>query len=326
MAKIFHLDQIKSALKGLHPVREIEEGFAAYSEGRSVVPPVGELIFKDPPGDVHIKYGYLIGDDYYVIKIASGFYESPETKRYRSDGLMLLFRQGTGELECALLDECYLTHVRTAAAGSVVAKILSPKNVACIGIFGAGTQGRMQLEYLKPITSCRDVMVWGLNKNELDEFRRDMKEQGFHIQTTLEAKDIAANCNLIVTATPATSPLIFVDQIQSGTHITAVGSDTPEKNELDPHILQKADIVVADSIKQCLVRGEIHHAIQQGVLRPERVVELGNVITHQELQRSSDDQLTVADLTGVAVQDIQITKAVFKALTSSGVTETTSKR
>jgi len=105
-----------------------------------------------------------------------------------------------------------------------------------------------------------------------------------------------------------------------------VGSDTPEKNELDPRILQKADIVAADSINQCLVRGEIHHAIQQGVLRPERVVELGNVIIHQKLQRSSDDQLTVADLTGVAVQDIQITKAVFKALTSSGVTETTSKR
>lgn len=138
MKKFFDLNEIKSVLKELHPIQEIEEGFVAYSQGKAVVPPVGELIFKDPPGDVHIKYGYLIGDDYYVIKIASGFYESPESSRYKSDGLMLLFKQGTGELVCSLLDECYLTHVRTAAAGAVVAKYLAPREVRFIGIFGAG--------------------------------------------------------------------------------------------------------------------------------------------------------------------------------------------
>ena len=136
----------------------------AYSKSKAVVPPVAELIFKDTPGDVHIKYGYLTGDDYYVIKIASGFYESPESSRYKNDGLMLLFEQGTGELVSALLDECYLTHVRIAAAGAVVPKYLAPREVRCIGIFGAGMQGRMQLEYLKSITDWRDVIVWGLNQ------------------------------------------------------------------------------------------------------------------------------------------------------------------
>jgi ornithine cyclodeaminase len=314
MKKFFDLNEIKSVLKELHPIQEIEEGFVAYSQGKAVVPPVGELIFKDPPGDVHVKYGYLIGDDYYVIKIASGFYESAESSRYKSDGLMLLFKQGTGELVCALLDECYLTHVRTAAAGAVVAKYLAPQEVRCIGIFGAGMQGRMQLEYLTSITDCRDVIVWGLNRQELDEYKQDMESEGFRIRSTLNADDVAANCNLIVTATPATSPFLAADQIQKGVHITAMGSDTPEKNELDPRILQKADIVVADSINQCLLRGEIHHAIKAGVLRQEDVVELGNVIINKELQRTSEDQITVADLTGVAVQDIQITKAVYKAL------------
>jgi len=314
MRKFFNLNEIKSMLKELQPIQEIEEGFVAYSKGRAVVPPVGELIFKDPPGDVHIKYGYLIGDDFYVIKIASGFYESPESSRYKSDGLMLLFKQGTGELACALLDECYLTHVRTAAAGAVVAKYLAPQKVRCIGIFGAGMQGRMQLEYLKSITDCRDVIVWGLNQKEVDEYKQVMEKQGFNIRTTLDAEDIAANCNLIITATPATSPLLSADQIQKGVHITAMGSDTPEKNELDPRILQKASIVVADSISQCLLRGEIHHAIKVGVLRQEEIVELGNVIVNKELQRTYEDQITVADLTGVAVQDIQITKAVYKAL------------
>jgi len=195
-----------------------------------------------------------------------------------------------------------------------VAKYLAPKHVHGIGIFGAGVQGRMQLEYLKPILSCRDVIVWGLNEKELDEYKKDMEPLGFKIRTTLSAGDIARNCNLIVTATPSTSPLLTADQVQKGVHITAMGSDTPEKIELDPRILQKADIVVADSISQCLIRGEIHHAIKAGLLKQDQIVELGNVIVKKELQRSSDDQITVADLTGVAVQDIQIAKAVYRAL------------
>ena len=130
----------------------------------------------------------------------------------------------------------------------------------------------------------------------------------------MKDEDVAANCNLIVAATPSKSPLMFAEQIRKGTHITAMGSDTPEKNELDPRILQHADIVVADSISQCLLRGEIHKALEAGVLEKERIIELGRVIVNAHLQRTSEEQITIADLTGVAVQDIQITKAVYHAL------------
>lgn len=97
--KILTLDQIKSVLPSVDLMREIESGFIAYSQGRAVVPPVGELVMQDPPGDVHIKYGYLTGDDYYVIKIASGFYENPKLDLPSSNGLMLVFSQKTGALE-----------------------------------------------------------------------------------------------------------------------------------------------------------------------------------------------------------------------------------
>jgi ornithine cyclodeaminase len=314
MSKIYNLAQIKDVLKSLQPIQEIEEGFVAYSQGKAVIPPVGEMVFKDPPGDVHIKYGYLLDDDYYVIKIASGFFESPSSSRYTSDGLILLFKKGTGELACALLDECHLTNVRTAAAGAVSAKYLAPKNIECIGVIGAGTQGRMQVEYLAPVIDCKEVMVWGMNQNELDDYKKDMEPLGYHVKTTLSTEDIAAHCNLIVTATPSKSPLLSADKVRKGTHITAMGSDTLEKIELDPKILQKGDIVVADSISQCLVRGEIHQALKAGVLEKDRIVELGNVIVNPDLQRTSDEQITIADLTGVAVQDIQIAKAVYHAL------------
>jgi len=314
MTEIFNLSQIKEALKNIDPIHAVEEGFVAYSQGKVVVPPVGEMIFKHPPGEVHIKYGYINGDEYYVIKIASGFEENIKHNLPTCLGLMLVFKQKTGELACILLDEGYLTNIRTAAAGAVVAKYLAPKNVRRVGIFGAGIQGKMQLEYLKSTVDCDDVIVWGINQQELNDYKKAVAPLGCNIQTTQDAEDITATCNLIVTATPSKSPLLRAEQIRKGTHITAVGSDTLEKQELDSKILQMADIVAADSISQCQARGEIFQALKAGMIKKESLVELGNVIGNRELQRSSDEQITIADLTGVAVQDIQISKAVYEVL------------
>jgi ornithine cyclodeaminase len=314
MPHTFDLAQIKEALPQIDVTAAIEQGFVAYSQGRVVVPPVGELVFEDPPGDVHIKYGYIKDDDYFVIKVASGFYHNAALGLPQADGLMLVFSQKTAQLECILLDECHLTNVRTAAAGAVVARYLAPSRVERIGVFGAGVQGKMQVEALLPITPCRDVIVWGQNERELDAYREAMSGHGLDIHTTLSGDEVAATCNLIVTATPSHTPLLRADQVRQGTHITAMGSDTREKNELEPAILQLADLVVADSIEQCRIRGEIHHALEAGVLDDGQILELGNVIVDRALQRSGDSQITIADLTGVAVQDIQISKAVFEIL------------
>lgn len=316
MTKVFNLEQIKEVLKDIDSITEIEKGFVAYSRGEVVVPPIGEMIFKNPPGDTHIKYGYIKNDDYFVIKIASGFYDNPKIGLSSGSGMMLLFSQKTGQPLAVLFDEGYLTEVRTAAAGAVAAKYLAPVKVERIGILGAGTQGRMQLQYLQGIVDCREVVVFGINREELDAYKQDVEAMGFSVHTTLDAGQVASRCNLIVTCTPAQNPLLKADQIRKGTHITAMGSDTPVKQELDPLILKKADRVAADSISQVMLRGESFKAMQAGAIKKEDLLELGNVIANKELQRASDDEITVADLTGVAVQDIQITKAVYKALSS----------
>jgi ornithine cyclodeaminase len=321
MPEVYDLEQIKEVLPGIDVITAIEEGFVAYSEGRVVVPPVGELVFEDPPGDVHIKYGYIKGDDYFVIKVASGFYQNLALDLPAADGLMLVFSQKTARLECILLDECHLTNVRTAAAGAVVAKYLAPKQAERIGVFGAGVQGKMQVEALLPIVDCKHVVVWGTSEAKLEAYREAMAGHGLDIRTTTRPEEIPATCNVIVTATPSHTPLLRADEIREGTHITAMGSDTREKNELDPAILGKADLVVADSIEQCRVRGEIYHALQAGELREDDVVELGAVIGDPALQRTADSQITVADLTGVAVQDIQISKAVYEILRAGSPAE-----
>ncbi|MFX1537711.1 MAG: ornithine cyclodeaminase family protein [Promethearchaeota archaeon] len=314
MTKIVRLDQIKEILRNIDPIQKIEEGFIAYSQGKVVVPPVGEMIFEDPPGDCHIKYGFIKGDDYYVVKIAQGFYNNPKIGLPSTNGLNILFSQKTGEIICILLDEGYLTDVRTAAAGAVVAKYVAPKKINRIGIFGCGIQGRMQLQYLKSVVNCRDALVWGRNQENLNKYKKDMAKQGFDIQTTLNSEDITSTCNLIVTCTPSKTPLIMAEQIQKGTHITAMGSDTPEKQELDSDILKIADRVIVDSINQAASRGECFQAMKNGKIRKKDLVELGTMISNKELQRASDEEITVADLTGVAVQDIQISEAVFEGL------------
>jgi len=309
---IVSLEQIKEILPSIDLIPAIEAGFTAYSAGKAVVPPVGELLMDR--GDVHIKYGYLRGDKYYVIKIASGFYDNPGLGLPSGNGLMLLFDQQTGELVSILLDEGHLTDTRTAVAGAIAAKHLAPRNVERIGIIGTGVQARAQLMYLARVNACRDVIVFGRGEEQLSRYEREMKKHGFTIEVTNNTEDVLNTCNLIVTTTPSTTPLLEASGVRKGTHITAVGSDTPQKQELDPAILQKADLVVADSIAQCLERGEIHKAIESGHISGDELTELGDIIAGNTAGRVSEEQITVADLTGVAVQDIKIATAVYESI------------
>ncbi len=314
MPVVVPLAEIKKALAAIDPLPLIEAGFVAYSRGRAVVPPVGELVFDDPPGDVHIKYGYIKGGDVYVIKIASGFVDNPKRGLPSGDGLMLVFDQKTGRLEALLLDEGYLTNLRTAVAGAIVAKYLAPQEVTAAGIIGAGVQGRMQLEWLRRVRAFDEAVVWGIDERELAAYRHDMERPGLNVRTTLRAEDVAAAANLIVTCTPSIRPLLKAEWIRPGTHITAMGSDTAEKQELDPAILARADRVVVDSLSQSELRGEVYRAVAAGAIGRESLVELGRVIEDPALRRASEGEITVADLTGVAVQDIMISQAVWTAV------------
>lgn len=310
MNEMINLETIRQVLPRLDLVDLMERGFAAYSEGRVVVPPVGEMLFEDPPGDTHIKYGYINGGEHFVIKIASGFYNNPQLGLSSSQGMMLLFSQKTGVLESILLDEGHLTNIRTAAAGAVAAKHLAPGRIKRIGILGAGIQGKLQLEHLMGVVPCRDVSVWVPGPSETESYLEYFAETDLKIEIADTPEQVAEKCSLIVTSTPAKEPLLKADSIRPGTHITAMGSDTAEKIELDPEILGRADLVVVDSLSQSETRGEVFRAVEAGALSRGSVSELGAVISGQVEGRTSDNQITVCDLTGVAVQDLMIAEAV----------------
>jgi len=312
MTRIFEAAEIEAAVDPEALVDAVAEALAAYSRGAVTVPPVGLLHFEDPPGDVHIKYGYVHGGARYVVKIASGFYENPARGLPTSDGIMLVYDRETGALDAVLMDRGYLTELRTGAAGAVAARLLAPREVGTVGIVGAGVQGRFQLRMLAHGTRFEDVLVWSRSDERLDGYRRDMAAEGFDVAVTTDIDRVVDTCNLIVTATPATDPVL--GRVRPGTHVTALGSDNVGKQELSSSLLLEAAVVAADSRSQAVHHGECAHAVGAG-LDPESIVELGELVDGSAVGRKGPDDITIADLTGVAVEDIVVAEMALLGLT-----------
>jgi ornithine cyclodeaminase len=310
--RLFSKAEIVAALARIAPEDVIEamrQGFEAYSSGKAQVAPVTHLPFADPPGDVHVKCGYITGGEFFVIKLASGFYQNGDLGLPASSGAMLLASTQNGFPAALLVDEAYLTDVRTAAAGALAAALLAPKFVEAIGIVGTGAQAHLQLAWLEHVTACRTAFVWGRDPAKARAFAVD----GFTVTPVSTLDEVLARCNLVVTATSATEPLVRAERVRTGTHVTAVGADMEGKQELDARLFARADVCAVDSRSQCLDHGEAGYAVRAGIVAPERFVELGELATTGR-GRTSEAQITVADLTGVAVQDIAIAQLVYAQL------------
>jgi ornithine cyclodeaminase len=319
MPAVMQLDQIKELVDIPQLIEDIEAGFVLYSQGRVQVPPVGFLHFDDPPGDVHIKYGSVTDGEFYVMKMASAFPNNVALGVPVGNGVILVFSRKTGALDLVLMDEGWLTDIRTAAAGAVAARHLAPSKVNHIGIVGTGVQAALQLELLQHVVDCGSCIIWGRNSTNVRDLierlqaKPHFRKWGLEFQEAPDMDSLTSQCELIVTATPARAPLIRANQVRPGTHITAVGSDDHGKQELEAALLGRADVIVADSIAQCVDHGECFHAVQDGSLDEGAIRELGTVIEDPTLGRVDDQQITVADSTGVAIQDIQIATMVNRA-------------
>lgn len=310
MIPVYTRRQLESVLRPTEVIRVVEEGFAAFSRGEVIVPPVGELLFENPPGDCHIKYGYRTGDSTFTIKIGTGFPENTGKGLPSSSGVILVFSSQTGHLRAILQDEGFLTEIRTAAAGAVAAKLLAPSKVERIGIIGAGTQGKLQLEYLKEVVSTRKAVVWSRSR----ERARAYRVEGFEVQVADSVRELAGACRLIVTTTCSPQWLLGAADVHFGTHITAVGADSATKQELEPELFARAEVRAVDSRKQCAQFGDAAHAVRSGLIQPDDLVELGELIDGKKVGRQNDSQVTIADLTGVAIQDIQIAKLALSSV------------
>jgi ornithine cyclodeaminase len=308
---ILDIQQIEQRLQGLDLVRLMEDAFAAFSRREAVVPVPGELLFQDPPGEVHIKSGYFTKGDTYVIKIASGFWNNPAKGLSSSDGLLLVFKKDTGELAAVLNDRGRLTDLRTAAAGAVAAKHLAPADVDTIGVIGTGIQADLQVQLLQDVRPCRNIVVWGRNEDHVATYAGRMEGKGFRVQVAQSPSEVAERSRLIITATASSTPLLQWADIRPGTHITAIGADSADKQELHEEIIRNADLVVTDSRSQAVSRGELGHAFANDASAIDQVAEIGEVVSGAARARSAAHEVTVATFSGLAVQDIAIASAIL---------------
>ncbi|MBA3815645.1 MAG: deaminase [Parachlamydiaceae bacterium] len=310
--KIYSKTEIERAIDIPSLMQEMENGLRWASHGKAINAPVSFMHFESPKGDVHIKSGAFLDGEMYVVKIASGFYENPLLGLSSSNGAMILFSQKTGELIAILLDEGRLTDIRTALAGAIAAKYLAPPNISKIGIIGTGTQAKEQLVHLQHVTSCRNVLIWGRDQTKAKFFASDPRLKDYYIVIAQNIEKLTQDCNLIVTATSSSSPLIFGHQLQPGTHITAVGADDVGKQELDASVFDCADLIVVDGLVPCSCYGDLAHAKN---INLNSVIELGRFI--EEPQKRKSEWITIADLTGLGIEDLQIAKAIYARLNLS---------
>ncbi|MBR2690273.1 MAG: cyclodeaminase [Aquamicrobium sp.] len=292
----------------LEAVACVENAFRALATEKVAMPPILRLDIPEHRGEVDVKTAYVPGIDAFAIKISPGFFDNPRLGLPSTNGLMVLLSATTGVTEALLIDNGYLTDIRTAAAGAVAAKHLSRPDAACAAIFGAGMQAKLQLEALKLVRPITQARIWARDIAKAETAAGELRERlGIDVRAESDAAEAAAGVDVIVTTTPATEPLIHAGFVSAGQHITAMGSDAEHKNEIAPAVIRMADLYVADSARQTRRLGELHHAIDAAVMAADaEVTELGQIIAGRKHGRRSTADITLADLTGTGVQDTAI--------------------
>jgi ornithine cyclodeaminase len=314
-ALILRESEIHALLDPRGCLQAVESAFSAYARGQAELPAVINLEVPEHRGEVHVKAGYLHTGPYYAVKIASGFLDNTQLGLPTSDGMVLVFDARTGAVAALLLDNGYITDLRTGVAGAVAAKYLARTTVETVAVIGSGAQARHQIRSLGLVRKLREVRVWGRNRGKAAACIEDLSRPtaGLRFVLASSVREAVEGADVVITVTASREPLVQAEWMATGALVIAVGSDGPDKQELDVEVLARADRIVADSLAQCLRLGEIHHAVEKGVISPEKVTaELGQITAGLKPGRTSDDEIIVCDLTGVGVQDIAAASLVLE--------------
>ncbi|MBX3582757.1 MAG: cyclodeaminase [Rhizobiaceae bacterium] len=290
----------------------VERAFVALASGTVVMPPILSMAIPDRHGEVDVKTAYIPGFEGFAIKVSPGFFDNPKIGLPSLNGLMILFSAQTGLVEALLLDNGYLTDVRTAAAGAVAARHLAPSRVETAGVIGTGAQARLQMQAAHLVRPFDRVLIWGRDAAKAEACARDIAA-ALPVVARYEPdpERLVAASQLVVTTTPAEHPVVKADWLHQRLHVTAMGSDQAGKNEIDPAALSAADIYVCDRVSQCELLGELRSALTAGVWKRGRPPELGEIVAGVKPGRSGDEQVTLCDLTGTGAQDTAIASFAF---------------
>jgi len=311
LRKAVHLDPAS--------VDVVEEAFRMLAGGRVIMPPILSMEIAEAHGEVDVKTAYIPGFDGFAIKVSPGFFDNPKLGLPSLNGLMIVFSARTGLVEALLLDNGYLTDVRTAAAGAVAARHLAPDTVTTAGVFGTGVQARLQIAAAHLVRPFSRVLVWGRDMARATACAADIaSELGIEAAAEADPERVVAESQLVVTTTPAREPVLRAAWLHPGLHVTAMGSDQAGKNEIEPAAIAAADLYVADRVSQCEKLGELRAAREAGHLEGTTPPELGAVIAGTTPGRRAPSDITICDLTGTGAQDTAIATYALGVVRAAG--------
>ncbi|HUW57495.1 MAG TPA: ornithine cyclodeaminase family protein [Planctomycetota bacterium] len=307
--RIIELEAIRKVLDFAELIDRMREALVAQARGECDTPMPMHLSVPPERAEIHVKGSYRRGGEYFGLKIASTFPNNRERGLSVSNGMMLLLSAQNGDPLAYFADRGEMTDVRTAAVSAMVTKELG-RTDETLGVIGAGIQGRLQARMHAEVLPLKRILIHDLVADRARQYASDMKTllPGVEVVPCGSTAEVARGAKLIVTVTPAREPHLGRADLRPGTHINAVGADTPGKHELDSRILRDAGLLLVDSVAQCLRLGELQHAPD---LR-EKAVEIGAFCEHPV--PFDREAVTVCDMTGLGVEDLFIAQYCYERL------------
>lgn len=298
----------------------VATAFSWLQQGKVDMPPIMHISAREHHGDIDVKSACVEGVPVVAIKIASGFFNNPDRGLPAGSAMMVLLSAESGFCQAVLLDNGYLTDLRTGMAGAVAANLLAPKTVHTVGILGTGMQARFQARCLALVRPFQRILVWGRGPEKVRQYAEDMQtELGLPVEAA-DIETLVRQSQVVITTTPSQKPLVEADWLHPGLFVCAVGADFPGKQELQPEVLLGADRVVCDRLSQCTHNGELQHLCVEGALPPAFLVdELGELTTGVKPGRGKESEIIICDLTGTGVQDTAIANLAYQAALARGL-------
>jgi ornithine cyclodeaminase len=295
---VLRKEDIAPHLRFEHLIPALAQGFRDFHNGQARVAPITNIDLPDVRGEMHIKPGYMAQGDYVCVKIATCYYDNPAKGLPTRDGVLVLADRRDGRVVALLYDAGLITDMRTAGSSAVAADALAKSGPVRLGLVGAGTQARWHARALARVRPVTEIAIWARNMDRAEALAAALADESGTPARAASLHEVA-QADIVVTATPANTPVLNDEKLSPGAFVIAMGADAAGKRELGPGVVRQAALVVADSLRQCRSVGELQW-LQDG----PRVTELGAILAGAARGRQSPNEIVIFDSTGVAFQDV----------------------
>ena len=307
-------EEVSTLIRMEDVIAAVEEAYRAFNSGQVVQPDYMSIHLPPPRGEIDFKLCHYEVNDLISMKVSSGgFVNNPAEHGVPSGmGTILLFDARTGALSC-VMDGSLITGLRTGACGAVSVKALARKDAKRIASIGTGNQARMQVRAIREVMRIEQIHAWDSSPESLARYKADIESAyGIPVVMAGSARAAVEQADILITTTRGTGSLVQAAWIKPGTHIVAIGTDQRGKQEFEPEIFRTAK-VVNDSIAQCTDKGETWHPLDKNIIAKQDIhAEIGEILLGKKPGRESDEEITMFDSTGMAIQDNTTAARIYR--------------